>query len=198
MEGEADQVVVCAGGRAFELGRQLAVDVDAPVGGDAVLDGGPHRLVGEAVLVGLAGGLDDLCGHGLVGAGQQAVGRDLPGAGHHVEGELGPDDRSHPQELAGAGVHPGQATGDSRVTDSGRVRGSTHGRSGLTWRGLGEEEGVAFGPQPDRVDHVGRGQDAADGVAGDAFEHVVAGVAVAGEVGEEGCHRVGRSTDVSQ
>ena len=179
-------------GAGLELGRQPAVDVDAPVGRDPVLHRRPHRLVHEPVVVGLAGGLDDLLPHGLVGGREEPVGGDLARPGDRVEGELGADDGGDGEELAGAGVHPAEPPGHPGVDRLGQGAGVDRGQAGAdVAQQLGEEEGVALGPQPEGVDHRRLGEDAGHGVAGDAVEDGVGDVAVVRQVGQQRGHGVG-------
>ena len=192
VEGELHQVVVGLRLRLVELGRQPAVHVHAPVGSHPVLDRGAHSVVDETEVVGLPRGFNDLLGYGLVGRRQQPVGRDFAGAGHRVQGELGADDGGHRQKLASAGVHPGQAPGHAGVDRLREGAGVDRGQVGADVpQQLGEEQGVALGPQPEGVHDLGLGQDADHGVPGDAVEHLVADVGVARQVGEEGGHGVG-------
>ncbi len=143
-------------------------------------------------MVGLAVGLDDLLGHRLVGRGQEAVGRDLAGAGDGLEGELGPDDRRHRQQLAGAGVHAGQAAGHAGLDRLGQGAGVDGGQGGAhVAEQLGEEEGVSLGSGPEGLDHGGAGQDAPHRVEGEPVEDLVGDVGVARQVGEQRRHRVG-------
>ena len=98
----------------------------------------------------------------------------------------------HRQQLAGAGVHAGQAAGHAGVDRLGQGPGVDGGQGGAdVAEQLGEEEGVALGAGPEGVDHGRVGQDAAHRVAGEPVEHLVGDVGVAGEVGQQGRHRVG-------
>ena len=102
------------------------------------------------------------------------------------------DERGHGEQLAGDAVEAGQPPGHAQLHRAGQRAGvdTRQGRVDVAEQ-FGEEERVALGPGPHRVERGRRRKEGGHLVTGDAGKHQVTDAAVGEQLGEQGREGVG-------